>query len=55
MGLGDRGEAFERASLSKRLKKLAMMNAHGHLTIVRRLKEVVMRGGENIFPREVEE
>ncbi len=34
---------------------LAMMNAQGYLTIVGRLKEMVIRGGENIFPREVEE
>jgi fatty-acyl-CoA synthase len=31
------------------------MNAQGYLNIVGRLKEMVIRGGENIFPREVEE
>ncbi len=34
---------------------MATMDAHGYLTIVGRLKEMVIRGGENIFPREVEE
>ena len=34
---------------------LATMNAQGYLNIVGRLKEMVIRGGENIFPREVEE
>jgi fatty-acyl-CoA synthase len=31
------------------------MNAQGYLNIVGRLKEMVIRGGENIFPREIEE
>ncbi len=34
---------------------LATMDAHGYVNIVGRLKEMVIRGGENIFPREVEE
>jgi fatty-acyl-CoA synthase len=34
---------------------LATMNAQGYLTIVGRLKEMIIRGGENIFPREIEE
>jgi fatty-acyl-CoA synthase len=34
---------------------LATMNAHGYVNIVGRLKEMIIRGGENIFPREVEE
>ena len=34
---------------------LATMNARGYITIVGRLKEMVIRGGENIFPREIEE
>ena len=34
---------------------LATMNAHGYLNIVGRLKEMIIRGGENIFPREIEE
>jgi fatty-acyl-CoA synthase len=34
---------------------LATMNAQGYLNIVGRLKEMVIRGGENLFPREIEE
>ena len=34
---------------------LATMNAQGYIDIVGRLKEMVIRGGENIFPREIEE
>jgi fatty-acyl-CoA synthase len=34
---------------------LATMTAQGYLSIVGRLKEMVIRGGENIFPREIEE
>src|SRR6266849_6639140 len=34
---------------------LATMNAQGYVNIVGRLKEMVIRGGENIFPSEVEQ
>lgn len=34
---------------------LATMDPHGYINIVGRLKEMVIRGGENIFPREIEE
>ena len=34
---------------------LATMDEHGYVNIVGRLKDMVIRGGENIFPREVEE
>jgi fatty-acyl-CoA synthase len=33
---------------------LATMNAHGHVNIVGRVKDMVIRGGENIFPAEIE-
>ena len=34
---------------------LAVMREDGHVNIVGRLKDMVIRGGENIYPREVEE
>lgn len=34
---------------------LATMDARGYVNIVGRLKDMVIRGGENIFPREIEE
>jgi len=34
---------------------LATMDAQGYVRIVGRLKEMVIRGGENLFPREIEE
>lgn len=34
---------------------LATMNEQGYLNIVGRLKDMVIRGGENLFPREIEE
>jgi fatty-acyl-CoA synthase len=34
---------------------LATINERGYINIVGRLKEMVIRGGENIFPREIED
>jgi fatty-acyl-CoA synthase len=34
---------------------LATMDEHGYVRIVGRIKDMVIRGGENIYPREVEE
>jgi fatty-acyl-CoA synthase len=34
---------------------LATMDDEGYLNIVGRIKDMVIRGGENIFPREIEE
>jgi len=34
---------------------LARMDARGYLTIEGRLKDMVIRGGENLYPREIEE
>lgn len=34
---------------------MAYMDPKGNLSIVGRIKEVIIRGGENIFPREIEE
>ena len=34
---------------------LATMDAEGYVNIVGRIKDMVIRGGENVYPREVEE
>jgi len=34
---------------------LATMDAQGYVNIVGRIKDMVIRGGENIYPREIEE
>jgi fatty-acyl-CoA synthase len=34
---------------------LGSMDAHGNLRIQGRLKEMIIRGGENIYPREIED
>lgn len=34
---------------------LATMNAEGYVAITGRLKDMILRGGENIYPREIEE
>jgi fatty-acyl-CoA synthase len=34
---------------------LAMMREDGYVNIVGRLKDMIIRGGENIYPREIEE
>ena len=34
---------------------LATMDAEGYLNIVGRIKDMVVRGGENVYPREIEE
>ena len=34
---------------------LAVMNPDGYLNIVGRIKDMVIRGGENLYPREIEE
>jgi fatty-acyl-CoA synthase len=34
---------------------LAVMDAEGYLNIIGRIKDMVIRGGENVYPREIEE
>ena len=34
---------------------LAVMDDDGYLNIVGRIKDMVIRGGENVYPREIEE
>jgi fatty-acyl-CoA synthase len=34
---------------------LAVMDDQGYLNIVGRIKDMIIRGGENVYPREVEE
>ena len=34
---------------------LATMDSDGYLNIVGRIKDMVIRGGENVYPREIEE
>ncbi|OEU68735.1 MAG: AMP-binding protein [Desulfovibrio sp. S3730MH75] len=34
---------------------LGVMDEHGYVTVTGRLKDMIIRGGENIYPREVEE
>ena len=34
---------------------LAMMDDDGYLNIVGRIKDMIIRGGENVYPREIEE
>jgi fatty-acyl-CoA synthase len=34
---------------------LGTLDAHGYLNIVGRMKDMVIRGGENVYPREIEE
>jgi fatty-acyl-CoA synthase len=34
---------------------LAVMDADGYVNIVGRIKDMVIRGGENVYPREIEE
>jgi fatty-acyl-CoA synthase len=34
---------------------LAVMDAEGYVNIVGRIKDLVIRGGENVYPREIEE
>jgi fatty-acyl-CoA synthase len=47
-------EAIDRARWM-RTGDLAVMDADGYVNIVGRIKDMVIRGGENVYPREIEE
>ena len=34
---------------------LAVMNEKGYISIVGRIKDMIIRGGENIYPKEIED
>ncbi len=58
LGYWDNEEATRRAIDAARWMHtgdLATMDEEGYVNIVGRLKDMVIRGGENIYPREVEE
>jgi fatty-acyl-CoA synthase len=48
------GEAID-AARWMRTGDLATIDAEGYCNIVGRIKDMVIRGGENIYPREIEE
>jgi fatty-acyl-CoA synthase len=48
------GEAIDRARWMH-TGDLAVMDADGYVNIVGRIKDMVIRGGENVYPREIEE
>ncbi|MFQ5778087.1 MAG: AMP-binding protein [Terriglobia bacterium] len=57
-GYFNNSEATRKAITSEgwlRTGDLASMNEQGYLTITGRLTEMIIRGGENIYPKEVEE
>jgi len=41
--------------ICKNNSDLAKMDSNGYVTFVGRLKDLIIRGGENIYPREIEE
>ncbi|MGF1470042.1 MAG: AMP-binding protein [Sandaracinaceae bacterium] len=58
LGYWDNPEATEAAMDSARWMHtgdLATMDDEGYLKIVGRIKDMIIRGGENIYPREIEE
>ena len=58
LGYWDNEEATRQAIDSARWMHtgdLAVMDAEGYVNIVGRIKDMIIRGGENIYPREVEE
>ena len=41
--------------IQKNCSDIGHIDTEGYLTISGRIKEMIIRGGENIFPREIEE
>jgi len=54
---GDEAKTHEAIDASRWMHTgdLAVMDEHGYGNIVGRIKDLVIRGGENVYPREVEE
>ena len=51
-------EAATRAAIERRLdahRRPGDMDEDGYVSIVGRIKDMIIRGGENIYPREIEE
>jgi fatty-acyl-CoA synthase len=54
LGYWNNAEAIDRAGWMH-TGDLATLDADGYANIVGRIKDMVIRGGENVYPREVEE
>ncbi|CBL43840.1 AMP-binding family protein [gamma proteobacterium HdN1] len=54
---GDREKTADTIDLANWLHSgdLAVMDAEGYVKVVGRIKDMIIRGGENVYPREVEE
>ena len=46
---------FEASSVSMRYRDVAIMDEDGYMQIVGRIKDIIIRGGENIYPAEIEQ
>lgn len=46
---------FNRLCLDKLFRDMATMDKEGRIRLVGRTKEMIIRGGENIYPKEIEE
>jgi fatty-acyl-CoA synthase len=58
LGYWDNAEATHKAIDAARWMHsgdLAVMDEEGYINIVGRIKDMIIRGGENVYPREIEE